>query len=321
MLQRAILAGLAAAAVVAAFAVPAPQPAAADDYPSHPITMIVPYPAGGGVDAMGRIVGQKLSALLGQQVIIENRGGAGGMIGTRDAAKAAPDGYTLVMMLTGISLSPNAGYDVEKDFAPIGTVASTPMIVEVESVLAGEVAGGRHRARQEKSGKIFHRHAAGADTELLCGFAAQFDGRRRHYRRCLQRHRSAHHRSPRRSRAARRQHHSGLGQPGPGRTVARACRDLAGPLAGAAAGADVGGIRSARFRCRAVLRARRAGGHAASDRRSAQQGFAGDLEVRRHEETSDRPAAAKLYPARPKITPPIFIARKANGRRWSRSSD
>ena len=57
--------------------------------------MIVPYPAGGGVDAMGRIVGQYLSAALGQQVIIENRGGAGGMIGTRDAAKAAPDGYTL----------------------------------------------------------------------------------------------------------------------------------------------------------------------------------------------------------------------------------
>ncbi len=130
MLQRAILAGLATAAVVAAFAVPAPQSAAADDYPSHPITMIVPYPAGGGVDAMGRIVGQKLSVLLNQQVIIENRGGAGGMIGTRDAAKAAPDGYTLVMMLTGISLSPNAGYDVEKDFAPVGIVASTPMIVE-----------------------------------------------------------------------------------------------------------------------------------------------------------------------------------------------
>ena len=185
MLQRAILAGLATAAVVAAFAVPAPQSAAADDYPSHPITMIVPYPAGGGVDAMGRIVGQKLSVLLNQQVIIENRGGAGGMIGTRDAAKAAPDGYTLVMMLTGISLSPNAGYDVEKDFAPVGIVASTPMIVEFESFRAGKVAGRCHCARQEKSGKILHRHAAGADTELLRGSAAQCDGRRRHDRRCL----------------------------------------------------------------------------------------------------------------------------------------
>lgn len=103
--------------------------AAAQNYPTRPITLIVPYPAGGGVDAMGRIIGQKLSEALGQQVVIENRGGAGGMIGTRDAAKAAPDGYTLVMLLTGISLGNNPGYDLQKDFAPIGLVASTPMIV------------------------------------------------------------------------------------------------------------------------------------------------------------------------------------------------
>src|SRR5215470_12407797 len=70
--------------------------ATAQDYPSRPITLIVPYPAGGGVDVMGRLVGAKLSNALGQQVVIENRGGAGGMIGTRDAARAAPDGYTLV---------------------------------------------------------------------------------------------------------------------------------------------------------------------------------------------------------------------------------
>ena len=103
--------------------------AAAQDYPNRPITMIVPYPAGGGVDAMGRIIGEKLSVALGQQVIIENRGGAGGMIGTRDAAKSAADGYTIVMLLTGLSLGNNPGYDLQKDFAPIGIVASTPMIV------------------------------------------------------------------------------------------------------------------------------------------------------------------------------------------------
>ena len=104
--------------------------AAAEDYPTRPITMIVPYPAGGGVDAMGRIVGQKLSAALGQQVVIENRGGAGGMIGTRDAIKSPPDGYTIVMLLTGIGLGNNPGYDINKDVAPIGLVASTPIIVE-----------------------------------------------------------------------------------------------------------------------------------------------------------------------------------------------
>jgi tripartite-type tricarboxylate transporter receptor subunit TctC len=119
-----------AAIVLGAVLVTAPrQPAAAEDYPTRPITLIVPYPAGGGVDAMGRIVGEKLSAALGQQVIIENRGGAGGMIGTRDAARSAPDGYTMVMLLTGISLGNNPGYDLQKDFAPIGLVASTPMLV------------------------------------------------------------------------------------------------------------------------------------------------------------------------------------------------
>jgi tripartite-type tricarboxylate transporter receptor subunit TctC len=115
--------------LLAMLAVSPKNQAAAQDYPSRPITMIVPYPAGGGVDAMGRIIGEKLSVALGQQVIIENRGGAGGMIGTRDAAKSAPDGYTIVMLLTGLSLGNNPGYDLQKDFAPIGIVASTPMIV------------------------------------------------------------------------------------------------------------------------------------------------------------------------------------------------
>ena len=72
-----------------------PFAARAQTYPSRPITLIVPYPPGGGVDAMGRMVAQKLSPALGQQVIIENRPGAGAFIGTRAAAKSAPDGYTL----------------------------------------------------------------------------------------------------------------------------------------------------------------------------------------------------------------------------------
>jgi tripartite-type tricarboxylate transporter receptor subunit TctC len=123
---RAILAGL--CALIAAFSCGSLD-LAAEDYPVRPITLIVPYPPGGGVDTMGRIVGQKLSVALGQQVIIENRPGAGGMIGTRAAVKAASDGYTLVMTLTGLSLGPNPGYDVAKDIAPIGLIAFTPLIV------------------------------------------------------------------------------------------------------------------------------------------------------------------------------------------------
>jgi tripartite-type tricarboxylate transporter receptor subunit TctC len=105
-----------------------PRAAGAQTYPSRPITLIVPYAPGGGVDAMGRMVAQKLSLALGQQFIIENRPGAGSVIGTRAAAKAAPDGYTLVMMISGISPA-NAGYDLNKDFAPVGLIASTPIVV------------------------------------------------------------------------------------------------------------------------------------------------------------------------------------------------
>ncbi len=126
---RIIAAARMACAAVLALACMQVVSAAAQDYPTRPITLIVPYPAGGGVDVMGRLIGAKLSMALGQQVVIENRGGAGGMIGTRDAAHAVPDGYTLVMLLTGISLGANTGYDVNKDFAPIGLVASTPIIV------------------------------------------------------------------------------------------------------------------------------------------------------------------------------------------------
>src|SRR3954470_9872593 len=81
---------------------------AQDKYPSRPITMIVPFPAGGGVDAGARIVADKLGAGLGQQGILDNRGGAGGGIGTRAAAKAARDGYTITMAHTGTtSINPS----------------------------------------------------------------------------------------------------------------------------------------------------------------------------------------------------------------------
>jgi tripartite-type tricarboxylate transporter receptor subunit TctC len=129
MLHRAVAAALATSALVAAFTLAAPAPTHAQSYPARSITLIVPYPPGGGVDLVGRLVGQQLSAALHRQVVVENRGGAGGMIGTRDIAHAAPDGYTLGIMLTGVSLNPNAGYDINKDFTPIGLIASTPIFI------------------------------------------------------------------------------------------------------------------------------------------------------------------------------------------------
>jgi tripartite-type tricarboxylate transporter receptor subunit TctC len=123
--QAMALAVLAALFVLAA-------PLHAQDYPTRTITLIVPYPPGGGVDAMARIVGEKLSAAFGQQVVVDNRGGGGGNIGTRAVAKAVPDGYTLLLGHTGtISINPslyaNAGYDPQQDFSGIGLIASMPV--------------------------------------------------------------------------------------------------------------------------------------------------------------------------------------------------
>src|SRR3954466_4789651 len=90
----------------------------ADDYPTRPISLIVPYPAGGGVDTVGRVIAQKLGEGLGQQVLVVNRPGAGPVIGVRDAPRWAPDAYTILMMVPGQSLPANPGYDLQKDFAP-----------------------------------------------------------------------------------------------------------------------------------------------------------------------------------------------------------
>src|SRR5262245_42773467 len=109
-------------------------PALAQDYPSRPITLIVPYAAGGGNDVMARIVADKMGAALGQPIVVENRGGAGGSIATRAVAHAAADGYTLGLGGTGTlaidpSLYPNVGYDPRKDFAPIGLIATSALVL------------------------------------------------------------------------------------------------------------------------------------------------------------------------------------------------
>jgi tripartite-type tricarboxylate transporter receptor subunit TctC len=119
---------LISAVLAALVLLPAAGRGVADDYPNRPVTLIVPYPPGGGVDTIARVIGQKLSGALGQQIVIENRPGAGAVIGTRAAAKATPDGYTLVMLATGFTLPANTGYEA-KDFAPVGSISSTPIVV------------------------------------------------------------------------------------------------------------------------------------------------------------------------------------------------
>jgi len=112
----------------------------AQDYPSRPITLVVPYSAGGGNDVMARIVAEKMSRTLGQQIVVENRAGAGGSNATRQVARSAPDGYTLVLGGTGTlgvnpTLYTNVGYDPRKDFAPVGLIGTSALIVLVHPAL------------------------------------------------------------------------------------------------------------------------------------------------------------------------------------------
>jgi tripartite-type tricarboxylate transporter receptor subunit TctC len=130
-MKKLIPSALALFAVVAAASM-----APAQDYPTRPITLVVPYAAGGGNDVMARTVAEKMSRTLGQNVVVENRAGAGGSIATRAVAKAAPDGYTLVIGGTGtLAVNPtlyeNVGYDPRKDFAPVGLIGMGQLIVLV----------------------------------------------------------------------------------------------------------------------------------------------------------------------------------------------
>lgn len=111
-----------------------PNLAIAQDYPSRPITLIVPQAAGGGNDVIARILADKIGRTLGQQIVVENRPGAGGTLGTRQLAKSTPDGYTLAMGSSGTvamapTVYPNAGYDPRKDFAPIGLIARSAIVL------------------------------------------------------------------------------------------------------------------------------------------------------------------------------------------------
>src|SRR5690349_12673365 len=109
--------------------------AAAQDYPSKPIRLIVPFGAGGGSDYVGRLVGQKLTEQTGQTVVVDNRPGAASLVGTEIAMRAAPDGYTLLLADSGFTINiayyKNVKYNALKDFDPVTVVGETPYLLVV----------------------------------------------------------------------------------------------------------------------------------------------------------------------------------------------
>src|SRR5688500_7667160 len=122
-----------------------------DAWPTRPVRMILPFPPGGGTDILGRLIAERLSAGIGQPVVTENRGGAGGNVGAEAAARAAPDGYTIVLVAPSLAISPTLyskiNYDPVKDFAPISLVATVPNVMVTQASLPGQIGRASCRER------------------------------------------------------------------------------------------------------------------------------------------------------------------------------
>ncbi|MBX9841298.1 MAG: tripartite tricarboxylate transporter substrate binding protein [Xanthobacteraceae bacterium] len=158
---------------------------AQDAYPSRPVKIMIAFPVGGLLDTVSRIVGEKLSGLLGQQFLVEARPGAGGTLATAAVAKADPDGYTLMMINDNHALNPsvfrNIPYDSVKDFAPVGFVGYTPLILVANAALPMRSAKDLVEAAKQKPGTITYgsvgvgsaSHLAGVMLESAAGIQWQ----------------------------------------------------------------------------------------------------------------------------------------------------
>jgi tripartite-type tricarboxylate transporter receptor subunit TctC len=164
------------AAVVAGACLLAGVCAQAQPFPNRSIRLLVPFPAGGPVDVMGRLIAQRLSTGLGQQVIVDNRPGAGSTLAGRATATAEPDGYTLLMasaatLAIGPSLYKNAGYDPDTSFAPVGGVSNVPYVMIASPKLAARTVPELIALAKANPGKLNFGVPNGAPPHML---VAQF---------------------------------------------------------------------------------------------------------------------------------------------------
>jgi tripartite-type tricarboxylate transporter receptor subunit TctC len=152
--------------------------ALAQPFPSKPIRFIVPSPAGGSPDILARIVSQKLSEQLGQQVVVDNRGGASGIIGSEVVARAVPDGYTMLLVTSTTfgslpALKKNLPFDVDKDFTPLSRIAWVANVVTVNAKLGANSVADLVRIAKEQPGQLNYGSAGNGSPAHLAG--AMFD--------------------------------------------------------------------------------------------------------------------------------------------------
>jgi tripartite-type tricarboxylate transporter receptor subunit TctC len=160
--------GVLVGALLALALMPGSLGAQAQDYPARPVTIVVPYPAGGGTDILGRLVAQGLEQRLGRSFIIENKPGAGGTTGASFVARANPDGYTLLMapsptMAVAVTIYKNLAYDPAADFIPLALVAQTPFVLVVNPSLPVHSVAELIKLAKEKPGHLSFG-SAGAGT-------------------------------------------------------------------------------------------------------------------------------------------------------------
>jgi tripartite-type tricarboxylate transporter receptor subunit TctC len=166
MRGRALMAACAALMAVAATA-------NAQSFPNRPVKLVVPFAAGGNTDVMGRVLAAKMSELLGQQVAVENRTGAGSVVGTEVVARAAPDGYTLLLTTVAHAANPafykKLTYDAVKDFEPIGLAAISPLVLEVHPSIPATDTQGLIKLLKDNPGKYAYGSAGtGSAIFLAC---------------------------------------------------------------------------------------------------------------------------------------------------------
>ena len=175
-------AGLKTACIVAlSLAIASPPLAQAQNYPNRPIRMIVPFSPGGAADTPGRMLMQKVSEALGQQVVFDNRPGAGGTIGAEAVAKAAPDGYTLLLIsnthLISASLYKNLSYDAVTDFAPVLQFGDAPNVLVVNPSLPAKSVQELIALAKAKPGSINYASSGnGSSQHLFCALFASMAG-------------------------------------------------------------------------------------------------------------------------------------------------